>query len=250
MDGMQDMHASRAAGGKRTKKIHLLEELGTYPFFTLNDFVRIAGRPPAYCWTYLSRLKRDGLVFSIERGKYTVHEDPLVFSTSISPPSYISFWTAMRFHGLTEQLPSDVMVASPRSKKTIAFRGTNIRFFRTKEMWGFAKQRYSGFDIFVADKEKCVIDSLLLKNVPFDEIANAVRDGGFGREMADAAIRCGSMSVMKRLGYMMEKSGLGTGEMEKRLDGNYVPLDWNRPGKGSRCRKWMIIENRRLDDIG
>ncbi len=248
-DATGNANACYGENGKRTNKIALLKELGTYPFFTLNDFVRIAGRPPAYCWTYLSRLKREGLVFSIERGKYTVHEDPLVFSTSISPPSYISFWTAMRFHGLTEQLPSDVMVASPRSKKTIAFSGTKIRFFRTKEMWGFAKQRYSGFDIFMADKEKCVIDSLLLKNVPFDEIAKAVRDGGFGREMADAALRCGSMSVMKRLGYMMEKSGLVTGEMEKGLDGNYVPFDWNRPAKGSKCRKWRIIENRRLDDI-
>lgn len=215
----------------------------------MNDFVRITGKAPPYCWTYISRLKRERLVFSVERGKYTVHGDPMLFSTHLVSPSYISFWTAIRFYGLTEQLPSDVMVASPRPKKAISFNGAAIRFFKMKEMWGFGKQRYSGFEIFVAGKEKCVIDSLLLKNVPFDEIAKAVRDGEFGRGLAETALKCGNVSMIKRLGYMMEKFGHDAESMAEKLDGNYVRLDWNRPWEGEKNRKWKIIENRRLDDI-
>jgi predicted transcriptional regulator of viral defense system len=155
----------------------------------------------------------------------------------------------MRFHGLTEQLPKGIMLASARARRPVNFAGTAIRFFRVKEFWGYGRQRYADFDIFVAGKEKCVIDSLLLRNVPFDEIAKAVRDGGFGRDIVEMAVKCGNSSLSKRLGWLMERFGMDTGALSEHTDNNYVLLDWNGPRKGARNRKWKIIENRRLDDI-
>jgi predicted transcriptional regulator of viral defense system len=231
--------------GKKTIKI-----LEKYPVFTINDFVRITGNGPKYSRTCIYRMKKDGLIFQIERGKYTVFDDPMIFSSHILAPSYISFWTGLRFYNLTEQLPADIMLVSPKQKKPIKFQGTKIQYFKTGQMWGYGKQRYMGFDIFVADKEKCILDSLMIKNVPFDEIAKAIRTKDFDPErLVEYALKAKNVSVIKRVGYMMEASGMDPAGLAGSLDGNYILLDWSGPKKGGKNRKWKIIANRRLDDI-
>ena len=231
-------------------KIQLLKKLEEYPLFTINEFVRITGKSPEYARTMLHRLKKEKLIYTVEKGKYSVHDDPLVFSSHIIIPSYISFWSGLRFHNLTEQLPKDIMIASAKPKHEINFQGTKIIFFKTKQLWGCKKERYAGFDIFVAEKEKCIIDCFLLKNTPFDEIAKAVARKEFDeKKLAEYAIRAKNITLMKRLGYIMEYFGLYAETLTKYLDNNFIPLDWNAPKKGEKNKKWKITANRRLDDI-
>ncbi len=232
------------------KKIALIKTLEEYPLFTFNEFVRITGKSSEYARTYLYRLKKEGLIFRIEKGKYTVHDDPLIFSSHIAVPSYISFWTAIRFYGFTEQLPKDIMLAAPKPKEAITFHGTKIRFFKTKHVWGYKKERYGNFDIFVAEKEKCIIDSMLLKNTPFDEIAKTIKTKDFDeKKLAEYALKTKNKSLIKRLGYMMEIFGLSAETLSKHPDNNYISLDWSGTKKGAKNMKWKIIENRRLHDI-
>lgn len=231
-------------------KIQLLKKLEEYPLFTMNEFVRITGKSPEYARTMLYRLKKEKLLYRIEKGKYSVHDDPMAFSSYIVIPSYISFWSGLRLHNLTEQLPKDIMIASAKPKHEIDFQGTRIRFFKTKQLWGYKKERYAGFDIFVAEKEKSIIDCLLLKNLPFDEVAKAVaRKELDEKKLAEYAIRVKNISLMKRLGYVMEYFGMDAEMLIKLLDNNFIPLDWNAPKKGEKNKKWKIIVNRRLDDI-
>lgn len=232
------------------KKIEIIRELEKRPLFTFNEFVRMIAKTQKYARTYLYRLKKENHIFQVERGKYTVFDDPMIVSSHIMVPSYISFWTAIRFHNLTEQLPVDIMIAVPKSKKAIEFQGVKLRFFKMKHMWGYKKQRYRDFDIFVAEKEKCIVDSLLLKNTPFDEIAKAVKTKDFdARKLAEYGIKAGNKSLMKRLGYLMENFELETEKLARHLDNNYILLDWSGTEKGKKDKKWKIIVNRRLDDI-
>jgi len=227
------------------KKIGLLKMLERYPLFTFNEFVRVTGKTPEYSRTYLHRLKKEGLVFQVEKGKYTVFEDPMVFSSYITLPSYISFWTAIRFYNFTEQLPRDIMLASPKPKKNMVFNKKRIRFFKTKHMWGYKKQRYRDFDIFVAEKEKSIIDSLLLRNIPFSEVVKAVQTKDFDAgKLVEYAIKTKNKSLMKRLGYMMEISGIdGRGKLIEHFDRNYILLSWNGKASGKKNKKWRIILN-------
>jgi predicted transcriptional regulator of viral defense system len=234
--------------GRKHRKLDILRSLRSYPLFMMNDFVRLTGMEPEYARLYMHRLAKEGSVFQVERGKYTALDDPMAFSSHIEVPSYLSFWTAIRLYNLTEQLPKDIMVACPRWRRPIEFRGTRIRFFRMRHMWGYGKQRYTDFDIFVADKEKCVIDSLLLGNVPLGEVAKVIK-GSDEKRLVEYAIRAGSKSLMKRLGYMIEASGMAAERLTNRLDNNYVYLDTNAPKKGEKSKKWRLIINRRLDDI-
>ncbi|TRZ54957.1 hypothetical protein D4Q76_01350 [archaeon] len=231
-------------------KIQLLKKLEEYPLFTMNEFVRITGKSQEYARTMIYRLKKEKLLYMIEKGKYTVHDDPMIFSSYIVIPSYISFWSGLRFHNLTEQLPKNIMIASAKPKHEIDFQGTKIRFFKTKQLWGYKKERYAGFDIFVAEKEKCIIDCLLLKNTPFDEVAKAVAKKELDeKKIAEYAVRTKNISLMKRLGYVMEYFGIDAETLTKYLDNNFIPLDWNAPKKGGKNKKWKITVNRRLDDI-
>ena len=232
-------------------KIQLLKRLEELPLFTFNEFVRISGKEPVYARTILYRAKKDGQIHQVERGKYTMHEDPLVFASYIIIPSYISFWTALQFRGLTEQLPRDFMIASPRPKKPLKFAGARIAFFTNRHLWGYRKERYQGLDIFVAEAEKAIIDCFLLKNVPFEEAAKAMSDRKLNTERLIGYVeRTGSGALAKRIGFLLETAGQKAGSLEKMIDGKYILLDWSGHLKGIKDRKWKIIINRRVDDIG
>ncbi len=235
---------------KQIEKIRLLKELEKYPLFTFNDFVRITGASAEYARTMLYRMRKEGLVFCIEKSKYTVHDDPLIFASYISIPSYISFWTALRFYNLTEQLPIEIMLAVPEYRKPLKFMDIPITFTKIREFWGYGKKRYGRFDIFIAEKEKCIIDSLLVKKIPIDEIFSILQTEKLNtKKLIEFAARTKSISVMKRIGYMLEFCGIDTLPLEEKIssDRNYITLDWNFPAKGKRNTKWKLIVNRVLE---
>jgi len=226
------------------KKIELIRMLEKYPLFTFNEFVRITGNGVKYCRTHIYRLKKEKLIFEIEKGKYTVHENPFLFASLISFPSYISFWTALRFYNLTDQLPIHIMIASKKSRKEIDFLGTKIKFYKIKHFWGYNKTRYEKFDIFMAEPEKCLVDSILMKLVPLNEIAKAIGSKEINlNKLKEFAIKTKNKSLIKRVGFLIEQNGANADELSKHIDYNYIRLDAFHKKKGEKNKKWRIINN-------
>lgn len=161
------------------KKIELLRELGKIPTFNNKRVRELMGKDNRYTWLVVHRLKKEGLIREIERDKYTVHDDPLLVASSLTWPSYISCWAALRHHDLTEQLPTAIHVVTTRSRKRreVAFGGARIVFIRTKPrcFFGFEKIQRDGLDVFVAESEKALIDSALFRQVSFSELADMTR---------------------------------------------------------------------------
>jgi len=161
------------------KTIKLLRDLDRYPVFDLNILRSAIGKPSAYAKVYLSRLKKAGLVFRIERNKYTVHKNAFLVASRILWPSYISLWSALRFYNLTEQIPHAVSVVTSRriKKPVLDFLGTKIIFscIDKKYFWGFKKINYEGFEIFIAEPEKAILDSILLEKVSEQEILEIIK---------------------------------------------------------------------------
>jgi len=232
------------------KAIELLEKLRNMPLFTINDILRITDKGDKYVKTMAYRLRKRGMIKRIERGKYTVHEDILQFASHITTPSYISFWTALKIYGLTEQLPSGVMVAVARPRKEIIFSGERITFTKISQFWGYGKMRYRDFDIFIADKEKAVIDCLLSKNTPFDEAAKAIlgKELDYDRLM-EYAEKTKNSSLAKRAGFLAEKAGYDASFLLHIADSNYIPLNWALKSRGRKDFRWKVIVNEELDDI-
>ena len=231
------------------KKRELLTILKNYPLFTFNDFLKISNMNSKYAALYLFRLKKDGLIFQVEKGKYTLADDALIPSSFILSPSYISFWTALRFHNLTEQLPKEIMIASPKSKKEITFLKTKIRFYKIRNLEGYKKERYKDTEIFVAEKEKAIIDSLLAENTPFDEIIKALSQDVDSKKLAEYALNTRNQSLIKRIGYLMDFFGLDSKVLLNSINNNYILLDSLGKESGEKIRKWRIILNKNLHDI-
>lgn len=224
------------------KKIELLSILKAYPLFTFNDFVKITGKGSNYCHLLISRLKKESLIFAIEKGKYTVYEDPLIYSSHIYAPSYISYWSALRFHNLTTQLPKDIFIAVPESKKSMTVNNKRLIFVKTKHFFGYEKTNYAGLSIYVADEEKAIIDSLVAKNVPFDELREAMAESGLDyKRLSDYALKTKNKTLIKRIGYLLKDKAAAQPLYDFiKKDMNYIPLDWSKPGR-AKNKRWKVM---------
>jgi predicted transcriptional regulator of viral defense system len=106
------------------------------------------GRPQAY--RLLHRLENQELVSPVENGKYLllglesekVLSNPLFIASQLVTPSYVSYWSALHYHGLTEQVPRVVFVATTRKKRPVEFRGHFFRYvtLQPHKFFGYDRQ--------------------------------------------------------------------------------------------------------------
>lgn len=231
-------------------KASLFKELETYVIFDKNILASIV-KNESYASLLAHRLKKAGEILEIERNKYTVHKDAFLIASRITWPSYISIWSALRYHNLTEQIPHDIYVITTNKRRNvkIEFAGSNIFFIivSPKYFFGYDKIDFRGFEIFVADPEKSIIDSLLLRRVSVSEIHGLLKsnlDDIRTNRLADYAIRTGNKALIKRLGYMLEKLNASVQrKLEKYVYPAYTPLEYNLPANGRQNDKWKLIEN-------
>ncbi|MBU2639028.1 MAG: hypothetical protein KJ955_08705 [Nanoarchaeota archaeon] len=232
------------------KTIGLLKELERYPVFN-NKIVRdITKKESSYAKLLVQRLKKKNLIYPLGRDRYTLQKDPLVIASHIVWPCYISLWTALRYHNLTEQLPEVIWLITTRQKRgAIKLKNAKIRFVivKPKFFFGYRKESYNGFDIFIAEPEKAVIDALALRRVSASEIFDIImRHAGeieSGR-ILNYLLILNNRSIAKRLGYMLDKAGRDYfNALAPLISGKYVALDTAMPKKGKRNRKWKVIEN-------
>ena len=85
------------------KKIELLKELEKYPVFNIKKIRDISGKDSNYAKLLVYRLKKDNLIYEIEKNKYTLQNDIFVIASRLIWPSYISLWSALNYNKLTEQ---------------------------------------------------------------------------------------------------------------------------------------------------
>lgn len=233
------------------KKLELLRELEKTPTFNNKRVRELIGKNSAYTWLVVHRLKQEKLIKEIEKDKYTVYDDPLLVASSLAWPSYISCWAALQHHGLTEQLPTVIHVVTTRSRKRreITFGGARIVFIRTKpsSFFGFDKLRRDGLEIFMAEPEKALIDSVLFRQISFSEVADIVGENFKSIEVGkliDYTIKIGDSALAKRFGFLLEKLGAETHrKLGKFVGRSYTKLDYAMPPEGKKSERWMVIDN-------
>lgn len=206
----------------------------------------------------LHRMERDGLVAAVERGKYLllgltpekVLSNPLYIGVSMVSPAYISFWSALHFHGLTEQVPLTVFVATTRRKSQMTFHGTRYQFVTIKPQafFGYRRELVDDLPILIADEAKTILDSLILPEYAggIAEAAKALQIA-VSEKMLDVneliayAVRLKSGSLASRLGYLLEL-------LHQPTEGLPVPqgpvlLDPHQTERGTFHSRWKIYAN-------
>ncbi len=218
--------------------ILLLKQLDLYPIFTEKDVLKITKTTKKYARTLLSRLVKKKYIYRIERGKYSLYDDPLIFASHLAKPAYLSLWTALRYHNLTQQQPQNIFVMVKSAKRKITLPNATINFIVTKHFLGYKTERYRDFDIFMAEPEKAIIDSFLAR-LPIEYIIEAIELNKNPQKIARYAKKTKNSSLIKRVGYLLEKYKQNSYGL-KPLDYNYIHLDYTYKN-GKKDKKWRLI---------
>ncbi len=186
--------------------------------------------------------------------QYTVHE--FLVAHHLAPEGYIAYWTALHHHGLTEQIPRTVWVATPKRRRATDVSGVTYEFvtLRPYKIFGQESVWIEGEAVPVADLEKSLVDGLDHPEYcgGIAEVAKAIHtawtEQGIDLErLTDYAHRMRNRAIFKRLGYLVERLSLpaeGFAEMwREALSKGYAQLDPTRPKEGRFDGRWRVQVN-------
>ena len=139
--------------------------------FTTHDAVSISGKSASTVVQCLNRLAQHGLLIKIYRGVWaesrTKGLSPFEIIPYLFPRQrvYVSFITALHLHGIVEQIPQVMTLASPAHTKTIRTAAGDFSVHQIAPAFfgGFDWYRGDG-SFLIAEPEKAFIDSLYLSS--------------------------------------------------------------------------------------
>lgn len=245
-------------------RIKLLNKLARKRVFTIEEAAKITGLDRNTLKVLLSRLEKRGWVERIEKGKYiiiplgaekgeyTLHE--FIIGSLLVKPSAIAYWSALHYHGFTEQIPSTVFVQTTARKKKQDLRIFGVRYkiirIKPEKYFGVEKIWIEEFQVPITDREKTVIDCLDKPRYcgGIIEVAKAFREELEGETLREYALRMNNSAVIRRLGYLCDYFGVNT-DLPKPKTRNYILLDPTMPREGNVEGKWKIIANVELEGL-
>ena len=206
----------------------------------------------------IQRLKNNDVIREIENGKYLVTgydkkrilANPFYVATHIVVPSYISYWTALNYYGLTEQAPKTILVATTKQKKQMLFENYIFKYIHIKKekLYGYKKEEINEFPAFIAEMEKALIDSIDLSIYAggIKELSKII-DAALGsidkKKLVEYAVRFPNKSMISRLGYLFERKGFELKGLEKFKSTSFVLLNSKKKKSSNWNKKWNINVN-------
>lgn len=143
-----------------TKKIY---ESG-FSFFslkTLKDILEI--KKEATLFSVIKKLIKTGILIKMEKDKYLLEgakTSDFALANFLYQPSYVSFESALNFHGILSQFPYEISSATTRKTGRKEFQDKVFTYARIKKdlFWGYEKKE----DFIIAFPEKALLDQLYL----------------------------------------------------------------------------------------
>jgi len=244
--------------GKQLAPISIARQLHQHDLFyftptLLANFLGLDRRPT---YRLIDRFQAEGLVIEVERGKFLllglepgrVLANPLFIASHLVIPGYISYWSALHFHGFTEQVPLTTFVATTKKKRPVAFRTFRFRFVTIKSLkfFGYRRETLGDLPVLVADEAKAIVDCLDQPRYAggVAEVAKALRaalDTVDVVVLVDYANRMGDRSLGSRLGYLLETLGQHADGLIR--SAGPIKLDPTRPRTGRHVPRWQVVVN-------
>ncbi|MFW6128563.1 MAG: type IV toxin-antitoxin system AbiEi family antitoxin domain-containing protein [Halobacteriota archaeon] len=203
---------------------------------------------------WLDRLSRGKyLIIPLEAGErsyYTEHE--FLIASRLVSPYYIGFLSALNFHGMTEQTPMTVFIATTKRVRNRTVHGISYSFVTLKKsrFFGYREYAVTNKAINISDPEKTIIDCMnhLEYSGGIEEVVKGLKNPLNLEKLVDYAIRMGNGAAIKRLHYLLHTLEYPIPEgLERHLKDNYSRsyslLDPTRPDKGNYNSTWMLRLN-------
>ena len=147
----------------------------------------------------------------IENGKYVRHNfsDEYVIGSFLAKDGGVAYWTAMNFHGLTEQIPNLVYVQTSHAKENKTIFGVRYKFIKVKpgKLLGFQTIGYGNHQFHISDIEKTIVDCFDLPAYGggYAEIIKAFSRADLRpQKMVKYCKAINNIAVVKRLAFLSE----------------------------------------------
>lgn len=233
--------------------------------FTIDEAEKVFDVERGSLRVILSRMEADGLVERLERGKYLVIPlsarkggytlNEFVIGSELVEPYAISYWSALNYHGLTEQIPSTVFVQTTSRKKKRDLNVFGVRYLIIKisepKFFGVEKVWIDNVSINISDREKTIVDCLDRPEYcgGVIEVAKALNNEVYGSDrLSRYAANMKNSGVIRRLGYLCDQLGIPI-VLPAINSRNYLYLDPTMPKKGVTDRKWRLKVNISLGEL-
>ena len=264
MDAVQDATARLAREGKR--------------FFTTQDLALVLELTPARAQQLAFRMAEAGIATRLKKGTYALLPVDAWGEPGATPtnwfeaaaalvdrgPYYLAYYTAMRLHRMTQHPLRTLFIAVTKPQRNVALGPVDFKFvvLARRRFFGEADHILEpGHVVKTTDLERTFIDCVDRLDL-CGGIEEVVR--GFKRRQNDLngdrllrhVMRLREPALTKRLGFMLELTGLGQPQVLwelERIAGRvkrYVPLDKTREDKtGDRNKRWELVINVDVDEL-
>jgi predicted transcriptional regulator of viral defense system len=238
------------------------------------EFAPVLGISPDYVRQSLHYMTKAGWIVRLHKGLYAIssavpgvasaHEFEIAMA--LVEPAAISHWSALHYHGLTEQLPRRVFLLTTTETSIPRIRGEKAkdvqkgyiavgiifqfvrvkpeRFFGTEKVW------IDEARVTITDPERTLLDGLTMPGYcgDFAEVLHAFEVSGNALDLdriIPYALKLDA-AVAKRLGWVLERQGIEPSMLEPLTTlpiKGYRMLDASGPRKGPYNHRWMVQEN-------
>lgn len=191
-----------------------------------------------------------------ERGEYTEHE--FIIASHLADPMYISYWSALNYHGLTEQVPTTVFAATTEQVPNREIHGVTYTFVTVTEskFFGFEPVAIDAHTVNIATIEKTLVDCAdhpehcggileLAKG-----LANAT--GLDDEALAEQLLHLGNGAAIKRVVYLADVLDLELARREDLVEAfttGYSKLDPTQGDEGTHSSTYRLLLNVTEDTI-
>jgi len=225
----------------------------------------------------VSKLSQSGWIEILKRGTYAVKSPlyssdipPFAIANALVQPMAISHWSALAYHGFTTQNPVMIQASTPykvvtpemrlgaayRPRGRASWRAFDLEFeyifVKKDRFWGFLKiWADSWAHVDITDRERTVLDLIVRPDI-FGGIraASEILEGALSQIALDRlvvyALRYDVGTVIKRLGWLLEKMGVETSlllPLRRYPVAGTILLDPNQPKSVTYDSSWHINEN-------
>jgi predicted transcriptional regulator of viral defense system len=236
--------------------------------FTVGDVQEVTGLGPKSTRNFVGKLVQRGVATRLKPGLFILVPfelgrereylgNPYIVARALAGgrDHYLSHASAMDAHRMVTQPQLVVHVTSPLPLRGRTILGTEFRFVRCKpeHLFGVAEHWVDKTEkVLFSDLERTVIDGLKQPEYcgGIVEVAKGYwmrrGDMNVGR-LVDYALRLDVGAVIRRLGFLLEASGVNEPaaleRLRARLTATYHLLDPTLPVEGHRVARWRLRLN-------
>ena len=209
----------------------------------------------------VTKLTKDGWLIRIKRGLYAISDlsnrgfltvSPYVVANLLTTESYVSFESALNFHGIFDQLTHKVISISRKQYKTVPLHSMEYSFVKVQEKWFFGWEMVTidNKEIRIATAEKALIDMVQFHKSKYsvDLLIEKLQDNkdSLNLDRLQEYLEKMSATTIKTFGFVFDLLSIDSVKLQEMLK-NKQGTDWMLADDKKFNAKWRLYYDEYFD---